>query len=79
MQHERECSDIHSLTNKIRLQVLKALDVLIQLPRLAVGNEHNTVRTLEDELPRCVVIHLPWDRVQLKPCDEPRYRAQFER
>jgi hypothetical protein len=46
------------LIGEIRVQVLKALDVLRKLPRLAVRNEHDAVRALQHELPRRLVVDL---------------------
>ena len=66
------------MLEQVALQVLQALEVLVELSRLAVGHEHDAVRPLEHEAPRGVVVHLARDGVELEPGAEARNLAQVD-
>ena len=55
-----------ALLREVRVQVLEALDVLVELARLAVGDEHHAVGALQHELARRLVVDLPRHRVELE-------------
>src|SRR2546421_6407515 len=42
-------ADVHTVLEQVALQVLQALQVLVELARLAVGHEHDAVGALEHE------------------------------
>src|SRR5438067_1440563 len=79
LNDERHGPRVDPLLREIRVQVLEALDVLVELSRLRIGDEHDTVRALEHELPRRLVIHLAGHRVELEFRREARDRAEIER
>ena len=54
------------------MQVLQALDVLLELARLAVGHEHHAVGALQHELARRLVVDLARHGVELELRREPR-------
>ena len=64
---------------RLCVQVLEALDVLLELARLAVGDEHDAVRALEHELARGLVVDLPGHGVELELRREAGDRAEVER
>jgi hypothetical protein len=60
-------AQLHAVRLEILLEVLERLDVRAEHRFLRVGDEHDAVGALEDQLPRLVVEDLPGDRVQLDP------------
>src|SRR5438093_9520373 len=50
LHHERHGADVHAVLEQIALQVLEALQVLVQLARLAVGDEHDRSEEHTSEL-----------------------------
>ena len=66
LNDERHRARIDALLGEVGVQVLKALDVLLELARLAVGDEHDAVGALEHELARRLVVDLPRHRVELE-------------
>src|SRR5437867_12283519 len=79
LNDDRNSTRIHVLLREILVKVLKALDVLLQLSRLAVGDEHDAVRALQHELAGRVVVDLPGNGVELEACSESGNRAELER
>ena len=67
LDHERQLADVDALLQQVGVQVLQALDVLVELARLAVGHEHDAVGALEHELARGVVVDLAGHGVELEP------------
>ena len=57
---------IDPLLGEVRVQVLEALDVLVELAGLAVGDEHDAVGALQHELARRLVVDLPGHGVELE-------------
>ena len=79
LDHERHGAHIDVVFREIRVQILHALDVLGELARLAVGDEHDAVGAVEHELARRLVVHLAGDGVELEARRESRDGAQVER
>ena len=79
LHHERHGAHIDVVLRQIRVKILHALDVLGELPRLAVGDEHDAVGTVQHQLPRRLVVHLAGDGVELEARREPRDGAEVER
>ena len=77
LQHERDCPRVHPLVAQVRVQVLKAFDILVELTRLTIGDEHDPVRALEHQLSRGLVVHLARHRVELQSgCEARWYRGR---
>ena len=66
LHDERHRARVDPLLREIRVQVLEALDVLVELARLAVGHEHDAVGALQHELARRLVVDLPGHGVELE-------------
>src|SRR5205823_4136063 len=71
LQHQRDRADVYPVLEQIALQILQALQVLVELARLAVAYEHDAVRSLQHEAARRVVIHLARHGVELEPGRKP--------
>src|SRR5439155_13828998 len=78
LQHERQRADVDAQLEQVALEVLEALEILIQLSSLAVGDEYDAVRSLEHEAPRRIVVNLAGDRVQLEPRREAGDLSQID-
>src|SRR5919108_827238 len=79
LKHERNGARIHPVIGEIRVQVLQALDVLLKLPRLAVGDEHHSIGSLKNELARRLVVDLARNRVELQSRGEAGDAAEIQR
>ena len=79
LQHERHGARVDAVFGEVRVQILKALDVLLELARLAVGHEHDAVGALKHELARRLVVDLPGHGVELELGREAGDRAEIER
>ena len=66
LHDERHGARVDALLGEVGVQVLEALDVLVELARLAVGDEHDAVGALEHELARRLVVDLPRHGVELE-------------
>ena len=66
LEHDRQLADVHALAQQVVLQVLQALQVVVEAPRLAVGDEDDAVGALQHQLPGGVVVALPRDGVELE-------------
>src|SRR5262249_53292015 len=60
------------------VEVLHGLDVRVHPVDLAVGDEHDTVHTLEDQLAGCVVVDLAGDGVQMELYFESADRPEID-
>ena len=79
LEHDRQLADVHALRQQIVLQVLQALEVVVEPAGLAVGHEHDAVGALEHELPGGVVVALARHGVELELGGEAGDGAQLER
>src|SRR5262249_25865218 len=79
LNEQRHRARIDTMLGEVRVHVLKALHVFLELSRLAVSDEDNTVRAVENELPRGLVIDLAGDGVELEFRGETRDDPQVER
>ena len=61
------------------MQVLKALDVLVELARLRIGDEDHAVGALKHQLARRLVVHLSRHGIELELRREAGDRAEIER
>src|SRR5206468_531821 len=59
-------ADLRALPLHVVLEVLNRFEVPIQRRFLAVGDEHDSIRALQDELPRGVVVDLTRNCVELQ-------------
>src|SRR5207244_10705907 len=76
LQHQGNGADVHAVLEQVALQILQALEVLVELTRLTVAHEHYAVRALEDQSARGSVRDLAGNGVQLEPGGEPRDLSQ---
>ncbi len=79
LHDERHRAHIDAVLEQVALEVLQTLDVLIELPGLAVAYEHHAIRTLQHESSRRVVVDLARHGVELEPGGEARDLAQVDR
>src|SRR4029078_7692504 len=79
LDDEWNVARVNALLGEIGVQVLHALDVLLDLAPLAVGDEHDPVCTLQHELSCRGVVYLPRHRVELQAGREARDRSEIER
>ena len=79
LDDEWNVARVNALLGEVRVQVLHALDVLLDLAALAVRHEHDPVRTLQHELSCRGVVDLPRNRVELQAGREARDRSEIER
>ena len=66
------------MLQEIALEILQALDILVELTGLAVAHKHDAVGTLEHETARRVVVDLPGHGVQLEARRETGDLAQVD-
>ena len=78
LQNQRHGARINALFEEVFLQVAQALEILVELTRLAVADEDHPVGALQHELAGRVVVHLAGDRVQLEPGGKPRDRPEVD-
>src|SRR5207248_3497265 len=79
LDHERHGARVDALLRQIRMQVLKALDVLVELARLRIGDEDHAVGALKHQLARRLVVHLSRHGIELELRREAGDRAEIER
>src|SRR3954447_17271917 len=79
LENDRELPDVHALGQQVVLQVLQALEIVVEPTSLAVRHEHDAVRALKHQLARGVVVALTGDGVQLKLGAEAGDRSEVQR
>ncbi len=78
LEHDGQLPDVDTLAEQIVLEILQALEIVVEAPRLTVSDEHDPVRSLQHELPRGVVVALPRNRIELKLRAEAGNVAQLQ-
>src|SRR4051812_30985972 len=78
LNDERHGARFDRVLREVRVKILKALDVLLELARLAIGDEHDAVGALEHEPASRLVVDLSRHRVELEARRESRDRAEIE-
>src|SRR5690606_38154636 len=71
LDDDRHVPHVRAMLDQVLVQVPQALDVLFELLRLRVRDEHDAVRTAQHQLPRRVVVDLPGNRVELQTSPVP--------
>jgi hypothetical protein len=71
LECDRHRPHVHALAEEVLLQVLQALQVVVEPARLAVGHEHDAIGALQHQLARRVVVALPRHGVELELGLEP--------
>src|SRR2546425_9245606 len=66
LHHERQRAYVDAVLQQIALQILQALEILVELAGLAVAHKHDAIGALQHEPSRRVVIDLPRHRVELE-------------
>ena len=79
LHHERDGARIQAFIREIRVKVLQALDVLGELTRLTVRDEHDPVDSLKHEFARGGIVHLSGHGIELKPRCKTGDGAKVER
>src|SRR5690606_7469118 len=70
---------VYAVLDAVLVQVPQAFDVLLELLRLRIRDEHDAVRAAQHQLPRRVVVDLPGNRVELETGPVPRDRSEVQR
>ena len=71
LHNERDRRQVVAVFLHVVKEVSHRFDIRLRSRNLAVRNEHDSVHTLQDELPRCIVIHLPRNGVEMEADFEP--------
>src|SRR4051794_29361337 len=79
LENDRELPDVYALGQQVVLQVLQALEIVVEPASLAVRHEYDAVRPLKHQLSRGVVVALTGDGVQLKLRAEAGDRSEVQR
>src|SRR5213075_2076936 len=79
LHDQRHRAHVHAVLQQIALEILETLDVLVELPRLAVAHKDDAIGALQHEPAGGVVVDLARHRVELKSRREPRDLAEVDR
>src|SRR5215207_962208 len=79
LEDHGELPDVDALRQQIVLQVLQALEVVVEPPCLAVAHEHDAISPLQHQLPGGVVVALPRHGVELELGREAGDRPELQR
>src|SRR6266542_5686544 len=78
LDHERQPRQVVPVLGHVVVEILHRLEVRFHALELRIGDEHDAVDVLEDELPAGVVVHLPRNGIKVKARIESANRAVID-